>query len=298
MSIKQSFRKRVISSQTARLSQPAAWTTNLGMSFLHHNSNGSAMTASATANSPGAWVQYIASNAISANDTIAALHFVGVGNNQIAGTDNSMLMDIGTGAAGSEVIVAQNIAVGGAFNSGGIGPNFTLPVRIPGATRVACRVRAATGSRILTLSRFIASASALRFADRLPTQLDTLGTSTASSTGTAMSGSSGSWTEITGSTAADYQALVLIPSGPGSSSAATSTFFRLDLGIGAAGSEQAVAAYYGLLNSNGGVGIDSPSVLTNIYGGFVPAGSRIAVKHNLAANPERLTACVIGVPYV
>jgi len=298
MAVQPSLRRRRLSNQSARLAQPFAWPANAGVQPLNFNNNGSSMTASATANTPGAWVQYIASNAIASTDTICAIHILGTGNNQTAGTDNSMLLDIGTGAAGSEVIVAQNIAIGGLANSSGFGPLFTVPVRIAGATRVACRVRAATGSRVLTMTQIWASTTAATapFADRLPTSVDVLGTSDSTSSGTAMSGSSGSWTQIAASTSKDYQALVLVPSGPGSAVTAGG-IFRLDLGIGASGSEQAVAYYYVLMNGNSWVGMFSLSLATNTYGGFVPAGTRIAVRHNAASSPERLTACVIGVPY-
>jgi len=299
MALQPSLRRRRVSQQSVRLSQPSPWASNLGMRLLSFNQNGSSMTASATANTPGAWVQYFANNAIASTDTIHAIHIQGVGNNQANTADNSMLLDIGKGAAGSEVIVAENIAVGGALNSGGFGPLFTIPVRIEGATRIAMRVRAATGSRILTIPTIIASAAPAPapWADRLPLTVDVIGTSTTTSAGTAMSGSSGTWVQITASTTKDYQALIVIPSGPGNASAAASVSFRLDLGIGASGSEQAVAYYNGVVNTTTGVGMNNLAPTTNTYGGFVPAGTRIAVRHNLAANPERLCACVIGVPY-
>jgi hypothetical protein len=257
------------------------------------------MTASATPNTPGAWVQYIANNQVSASDTIAAIHILAIGNNQSVAADNSMLLDIGKGAAGSEVIVAENIAVGGALNSASFGPLLTVPVQIEGATRVACRVRAATGSRVLTMQAIWASGSpaSAPFADRLPTAVDVIGTSTATSAGTTMTGASGTWTQLTASTTKDYQSLVLLPSGPANTST-TGASFRLDLGLGAAGSEVAVAYFWGLLNVNSGVGHLVQSVQTAAYGGFIPAGTRISVRHNLAANPGRLCACVIGVPYV
>jgi len=299
MSFQPSLRRRRMSLQSARLSQPQAWHSSAGLTSLLLNNNGFSMTASSTANTPGAWVQYITKNQIAASDTITAIHIQAVGNNQAVGSDNSMLLDIGKGAAGSEVIVAQNISVGGAQNSGGYGSLCTLPVRIDGATRVACRVRAATGSRVLTMTNIWASGmpTLSPFADRLPTAVDTLGTSTATSAGTAMSGASGTWTEITSATTKDYQSLVLLPSGPSSASTTGGTF-RLDLGIGSAGAEIQVAYFGGVISSAGGIGVSFQSVQTAIYGGFVPAGTRIAVRHNLASGPERVCACVIGVPYV
>jgi hypothetical protein len=300
MSSSLSFRRRNISNQSARLLQPFPWSSSLGAKFLNYNNTGSSMTASATPNTPGSWIQYIANNVISATDIIQSLHIQAIGNNQTASTDNSMLLDIAKGASGSEVIIAQNIAVGGAWNTSGAGPFFHLPIRIEGATRVAMRVRAAVGSRVLTLQQLVASGAPDKspFADRLPTSVDTLGTSTATSTGTAMTGASGTWTEITASTTKDYQSLIVIPSGPANITGASSTQFRLDLGLGAAGSESVVAFYSGSYASNGFVFPLYLSATSAIYSRFVPAGTRIAVRHNLSANPERICACVIGVPYV
>lgn len=295
MPLPPSLRRRRISSQTARLSQPFAWPASVGLQPLLLNVAGSAMTASATANTAGAWVQYIASNAIAATDTISALHIQGTGNNQANTADNSMLLDIATGASGAEVLIAEGIAVGGLQNSSGFGPYFTLPIRIPGATRVACRVRAATGSRVLTMTQLWASRNP--FADRLPASVDVLGTNSATSTGTAMSGGSGTWTQIVSSTSKDYQALLVVPSGP-FSGATTTASWRLDLGAGAAGAEVPLAYYRGTITSTGAVGMFINSGATLLAGGFFPAGTRIAVRHDLAANPERLCACVIGVPYV
>lgn len=276
------------------------WPGLLGAQLLNQNLNGSNITASSTANTPGSWVQLLANNAVSSTDTIQCVIFQAIGNNQATTADNSMLLDIGTGAAGSETVVAPNIAIGGAFNSGGQGPCFCLPIRIAGATRVAARVRSATGSRTITLSvvGFTGAAATAPFVDRLPTSVDTLGTSTSTSAGTAMSGSSGTWVEISSATTTDYQALVVVPSGPGNVSGATLTEFRLDLGIGASGSEQAVAFINGFYTGNTVVVPRVALSFSSLYGGFVPAGSRIAVRHNLAANPERVCACVIGVPYV
>lgn len=300
MSLQPSIRRRQMRGQSVRQGMPAPWMSALSSKFLNINVNGNSCTASATANTPGAWVQYLANNAVASTDTIHCVHLQAIGNNQAVGADNSMLLDIGIGAAGSETVIASNIAIGGAANSNGIGPFFYLPIRIPGATRVALRVRAATGSRVLTVQviAFTGAPALSSFSYRLPTTVDTLGTNTATSTGTAMSGASGTWTQITEATTVDYQALIVLASGPASITGASQTEFRLDLGLGSAGNEQDVAFTYAFYTSNGFIAYRTPLVLSSIYGGFVPAGTRISVRHNLAANPERVCACVIGVPYV
>jgi hypothetical protein len=301
VSLQSSLRRRRVSGQSVRRSQPVPWIDGLGLTALAFNNVGSSATASATANTAGSWLQLFSNTAVAAGDTIQLFQIFGTGNNQVSGTDNSMLLDIGKGASGSEVLVAQDIAIGGLQNSGGFGPALHIPVRIEGATRIAIRVRAATASRVFTTTQIIISGapSIVPFADRLPTSLDTMGTSTATSAGTAMTGASGTWTEITASTTKDFQALVLVPSGPGSAGAGQTAYtYRLDLGIGPAGGEVPVASAYGNTSAAAFVANSLFASSNSIYGGFVPAGTRISVRHNLAASPGFLCACVIGVPYV
>lgn len=270
------------------------------MTYFTFFNQGSGVSSAATANNVGNWTQFLSATAIAATSTISAIHFQAIGWTQTTNTDNSMLLDIGKGAAGSETVIVPDIAIGGANNSGGQGPCLLLPVRVPGATRLAVRVRAATASRGILLTNILTSGvtSALPFVDRLPLSLETLGTSQSTSAGTAMSGSSGTWTQITASTSTDYQALILVPSTPASGTGYTQTVWQLDLGIGAAGSEVPVAYQQGFYTSSGFCVPNNMAMPSSIYGGFVPAGTRIAVRHNLAANPERVCACVIGVPYV
>jgi hypothetical protein len=204
------------------------------------------------------------------------------------------MLDFATGAAGQEVVIAQDIAVGGLTNT----PlTFALPVRIAGATRIAFRARCATGSRSLrTTSVHLFSGP---FADRIPTLLDTIGVTQSTSSGTAMTGSAGTWTQITAATTKDYQALILLPSGAANFSGGASTTQRLDLGIGAAGSEVAISSVNFDQNLNGVLlpqyGLPG---LVGVCGRAIPAGTRIAVRHDRASNPSWLAACVIGVPYV
>lgn len=275
------------------------YLARLGMKFLAV-SNPGAMTSSATVNEPGAWVQALSNAAISASDTIVCLCIRCIGNNQGTGVDASALMDVGIGAAGSEVVIAPDIAVGGGANTTGAGTNFALPIKIPGATRIAIRFRCAQASRTYIIQQVVFSGEIedSKFADQLPTSVDTLGTSTATSSGTAMSGASGTWVEITSSTTKEYQALAVIPSGPQDTTGGpATTIFTLQLGIGASGSEKVLAHAGGFMNANGVVFPRDSNLATATFGGLIPAGTRIAVRHDLASDPGRVAACVIGVPF-
>jgi hypothetical protein len=203
-------------------------------------------------------------------------------------------MDIGIGAAGSEVAIVSNIAVGGITNQPNAGMLIDLPISIPAGTRVAFR---AQSNRTATSSFGVQVIPAAAVDPQTtPTTADALGTATATSSGTAMSGASGTYVQITAATTKDYQALIIVPSlTVGSATTATVLY---TVAVGAAGSERDI--YQMQSAYDGGLGVG------NIYtgggilsgGGLVPSGSRIAIKHNIASSPANFAACVIGVPYV
>jgi len=272
-----------------RLSQPPFWGDGLNLRFLGSSTN-ITVTASATLHTVGSWTQIIADTATT--ETAGLLMFF-ANSTTAAATDTGMLLDIGTGAAASEVVRVQSLAISQQATC-----HTAIPIRIPGSTRVAARIQSSVASR--TLSGGFAL-FATPFADRLPLSLDVLGTSTATSVGTAMSGASGTWVEISASTTKDYQALVLVPSLSDTNSGGNVNV-RYDLGIGASGGEVAVASAQFLYSTTPAVGATNTASIApglgGVYGNFVPAGTRVSVRHNIAANPGRLDACVIGVPYV
>ena len=272
-----------------RLSQPLFWGDGLNLRFLASSTN-ITVTASATLHTVGSWTQIIADTATS---EMAGLLMFFANSTTAAATDTGMLLDIGTGAAASEVVRVQSLAISQQATC-----HTAIPIRIPGSTRLAARIQSSVASR--TLSGGFAL-FATPFADRLPTEVDVLGTSTATSVGTAMSGASGTWVEILASTTKDYQALVLVPSLSDTNSGGNVNV-RYELGIGAAGSEVAVTSVQWLYTTTPAVGATNTANIApglgGVFGGYVPAGSRIAVRHNVAANPGRVDACVIGVPYV
>jgi hypothetical protein len=82
-------------------------------------------TCDATAHVKGAWVEAVASTTSEANQLFLTVYNINV-NGQATGT----LIDVGIGAAGSEVVVAENIAVGGA-NLNDPRMQFPLFVNVP-----------------------------------------------------------------------------------------------------------------------------------------------------------------------
>jgi hypothetical protein len=247
------------------------------------------VSVGAVAHTKGAWTQVTASTA----GLVGAIR-LRVGASYGITTGNGYLMDVGIGAAGSEVVIAANIAMGGVSNQPNAGLIIDLPIAIPSGSRVALRAQSnRTASSTFSVQVVFAAPSDPQ---TTPSSVDSLGVSTATSSGTAMSGASGTYVQIIASTTKDYQALIIVPSlTVGSASGATVLY---TVAIGAAGSERDIYQMQAIYD--GGLG------LGNIYtgggilsgGGLIPAGSRISIKHNIAANPANFAASVIGVPYV
>lgn len=243
------------------------------------------ITASATPNTKGAWAQAIAATA--SETTLLALLVSGVSQGS---TDTSTLIDIGVGAAGSEIVVIPDIAVGGAA-----GINILVPVKIASSSRISIRSQSRIVSKSFTIAArnftaFNAGDSALT-----PTALDVLGTSTATSIGTAMSGASGTWVQIVASTSQNYSAFGIVPSITDTDIVLIDPFIY-EIGVGAAGSEVSFGRI--ICSTAVAESITMRTVGPLIFGREVPAGSRLSIRHNIAANPGKYDACIIAVPKV
>lgn len=253
-----------------------------------NNPDGNAtVTTGVTTHTKTAWTQLFASTAAR-----AGLMSINIQQQNVTATNNSTLIDVATGAAGSETAILSDLAVGGAISAGGAytGISFIVPIRIAAGTRVSVRAQTAVASRGVTVHMALYN---LRSALTLPTSLDVIGTSTATSAGTALSGASGTWVQITASTAQLYRAILLIPSV--GSTTVTTVSTDMDIGIGAAGSEVVIGTVPMRFINSEQVGnpIESP-YLPMAY--QIPAGSRLAVRHRLASNPGGAAVSLIGVP--
>jgi hypothetical protein len=275
----------VVSRNSVRNTLPRPWSDGIVLASVFAPTGNTTITASSTTHTKGSWSQLVAST--SAESSGLLLFASG---NAVTSTATSMLLDIGTGAAGSESVIVPDIALGGAN-----GYRVLIPIRIPSGVRVAARCQSAVASRTVTIAPHLFSAS---FADRLPTVLDSLGTISATSAGTAMSGAANTWVQVTASTAKDYQALILVPCSDATTG--INGVVRLSLGIGAAGSETELAYIQNLQASTPALSdlAGNSAFSFGLAGRFIPAGTRVAVRHNISANPDRVSACVLGVPYV
>ncbi len=241
------------------------------------------VTASATPHAKGAWTQLVASTSGAAN----LLSFVVTCNANA--TDTATLLDVGIGAAGSETVIIPDIAVGGTLQM-----PIQVPVKIPSGTRIAFRAQSAVASRAVTLLAGSYLADYSNDAALIPTSVDVLGVDTATSTGTAMSGSSGTWVQIVASTTKDYIAFDVVPSVTDTDTASGAITY--ELGVGAAGSEQTIGQITARTTISEQI-VGRPNMVV-LFGREVPSGSRLAIKHDIAADPAKYDACIIAIPKV
>lgn len=246
------------------------------------------VTANSSAHTKGSWSELVSST--SAN---ASLLYIRVGGIGTGGTNTAALLDIGTGASGSETAIAQNIAIGSAGNAGAPASfmMFALPYKLASGTRISARIQSVvTGGETATVTVFVLDAGNY---DATPTSVDIIGTSTANSQGTSFSGASGTWVQGIASTSRAYRAVGLVLSAH-SGSIANVTDATFEVGVGASGSEVS----FGQLRHSYTASETSTSVIpfVSVFGRNIPSGSRLAVKHSIAANPSLYGFCLIGIP--
>jgi hypothetical protein len=262
------------------LFRETVWYEASGRKFI---STGSATaTANSSAHTKGAWQQVIASTAANGS----WLHVNCTAFNASA-TNTASLMDIAIGAAGSETAIASNIAVGGAS-----GTYFTFPLQIPSGSRLSARIQSiVTGGKTGGITMHVVDAGDYATS---PTSVDVIGTDATTSKGTDFAGSSGTWVEAVASTTRAYRAVTFVPSAHNDDLAAITVLPEIGVGASAAEISFAISRF------NTGAGPDS--VLTSVpfpidpHGRLIPAGSRLAVQHNIAANPTKYGFCLIGIP--
>ena len=257
------------------------WFANAPLLVTNSSALNLAISAPATTHTKSAWTQVVSST----SGDIGLLLFSASGTSFTG--DNGCLIDIAVGAAGSETAIASNIPIGEQTLA------TQIPVFIPSGSRIAMRGQAAVAS-----VNFFPNFFFFNTADGhlTPRSVDTIGAVTSTSRGTALSGASGSYTEITASTASPYQALCLVPSN--AQKTGNSTICRLTLAVGAAGSEVDIGSIELFSKSNGQILANTNvNVPLMIFGRPIPAGTRLSVKHNFASNPDRMQVAIIGVPF-
>jgi hypothetical protein len=244
------------------------------------------ITANSSAHTKGAWSQLIASTSAQASFII-----IDAGDVSTSATNTATLLDIGTGASGSETALIENVAIGSAIRSAIRAPfAFGVPIQIPSGVRLSARIQSVvTGGKTATIRIFTFDLGDYAAA---PTSVDVIGTDTATSTGTAMSGASGTWTQVIASTTRAYRAVVAVPSASDATVAGITIQFTV--GKGAAASETEIGRVLGQFSDIETAGM---GVLPTLIPASVASGTRLAVRHDVAtgvSGPYDIT--LIGIP--
>ena len=236
------------------------------------SSTGTSLTASGTANTKGSYVELVASTAFNAHGIFVQL-------NNAAETFRDYLIDVAVGAAGSEVVIAENLFSGsgdGVPSADGCG--YLLPVSIPAGTRLAARCQAAAASNIIRIlvvllgEGFITPPGLGR--------VTTYGANTADSGGVQIdpggtAHTKGAYSEIIASATNPIRQLTIIIGGQNNNLRTAATWL-VDVAIGAAGSETVLIANL-MLNCSASVDIVQPQTFPPL-GVNVPAGTRLAAR--------------------
>lgn len=230
-------------------------------------------TAHATPHTVGSWTEVVAA----LSEDVGWVNIAPGGNVASSGVNTSALLNLGVGAAASEVAVLPSLGVGywGSISTVQH-PGWLFPLFIPKGSRVAIQCQGAV----------TAQAVPMRFAFFAPSQLArpsnkilAFGANLATSAGVVLAtpggnNTEGAWTEITAATPEPLAALAISVQGGGSTTHASASAL-VDIAIGAAGSEVPVVTDIGLqLFSTEAVNYASPL----IHPVDIPAGTRLAAR--------------------
>lgn len=244
------------------------------------------VTANTAAHTKGSWAQLVAST--SSNASLIVIEATAFTNN----VDTSTLLDIGTGASGSETAIISNVAIGGAATTqNGAQFVFAVPIQIARGTRISARIQSlVTGGKTATIKIYLIDTADY---SQAPTSVDVLGTNTSTSVGALMSGAAGTWVQVISSTTRAYRAVVVVPSV--NSAAAPQTTMTYQLGTGASGSETEAGRIM-FDSSNAEFVAIKPSFPTLISRN-IASGTRLSIRHTgVSFDPQRFAVTLIGIP--
>lgn len=205
-------------------------------------------------------------------------------------------LDIMVGGSGSEIVLIENLLMGAC---GGIdiqvrGPKHWLfPLYVPAGTRISAR---AAGSRLSTnvkVSVYLWGGTGYP-PFKVGTVVDTYGIGTVPNGVTitqGASGAEGSWKQITSSSTRNH--FCIVPSFQFNDSSLIDAFLQLDVGIGAAASEQQLG--HSFHYSQGSVDcMDGPYPLLPLFSD-IPSGTRLAMRVSSSGATQTANGALHGV---
>lgn len=208
------------------------------------SSRGTVVSSPVALHTKGAWVEL-------SSATPCHAHAIGLMLRKLTIAPR-ILLDIGIGAAGSEVVVLDNISFGKSVRS----PAYIiLPLHIREGERVALRAQASIASQDTVVSAHLLAGSDL--VAKGVGRLSTLGADTATTAGVTVTSNAsahtkGAWAEISSSSPRDFRGF-WVSTMDTASPPIGNMFMLIDIGIGAAGSEIVIIPdlFYRYINTSG-----------------------------------------------
>jgi len=248
---------------------------------------GTTVTTGGTPHTKTAWTQVFSAT----NFEVTELDVLIV-NTATSGAQSDALLDIGIGAAASEVVIVPNLLAGWrqTLIAGVPSPGLRIPVSIPAGTRVAIRAQSLITSQAVNVV-IVARGGASQPATGIYTGVDAIGVVTASSQGTSHtagnSGSFSAWTSFGSATTRDYRAVLMVVQG----SMSTTTMNGL-----------AYEFQWGVSSTTFGAAIFSTNTAETVWGPFpnqpvrqfVPSGSQLQVRGKCSGTAQALDLALYG----
>lgn len=232
-----------------------------------------------------AWLQLAAANTIPFD--VCAL-WIGMTNTSISSANATGFYDIGIGAAGSEVVIASNIACG-SNSSPSTSPYLFLPLFIPRGSRVSVRWQASgTGRTARPMVWFFGSKGSPSWP--VYQRAETFNANTATSTATTftlgVSGAEGTWADLPATTK-EYGAVIPVfqMNNDGGAAPAATYYAHIDIGISSTQISGPWWLSVNTLRSVQGLGPSFP-----IYGPF-PSGTVFQVRGENSSTTAYVLQC-------
>lgn len=227
------------------------------------------VTCNGTANVKGSYTQLISSTTLASSGII--VHCRGINNSM------DFLVDIAVGAAASEQVIIANILVSNPAG-GSAQAFFFFPIYIPSGVRLSARAQSSdAGGQGIDVGAYLVEGGFLA-RDALGI-VETWGADTSDSGGAQMDpggtvDTKGAWTQLTASATHGARWLTL---GLGCRNATTpgATQYRVDIGVGAAASEQVIVPDVIVRVGDNGSAFIGPGFNVPVS---IPAGARVAAR--------------------
>jgi len=232
------------------------------------------VTASATVNTPGTWVQMFLSTPFPSSMVVP---FIGNGGIFLSTQNSQTLLDVGLGPVGSEQVLVPNVAIGGNAQFA----TWHFPIAVAGGSRLSLRLRSVVASKASIFGMMLHGGGSGVEAGHFPT---TYGAVTATSQGTTLAtpgalNTKTAWTVISAATTSPMRWMAIGMAAPNTATSAAANGL-MDIGVGGAGVEAVVIADIPYRTSTAE---DILAAFPMTYPVNLPAGVRLVARHQANA---------------